>query len=261
LSDRLLIDPRAGESRFPELTMHTVPIIALDVSGVDAALAVVAELGDLCRFYKVGNELFTAAGPAVVEALRERGCQVFLDLKFHDIPNTVRGACRNAAAMGARLVTVHASGGRRMLEAAVDGVRTGAGDGTVTEVLAVTALTSLTPPELAESWGRPTVALRDEAVRLARLAGAAGIAGVVCGGSEAAAIRADLGPEFRILIPGIRLAGGEAHDQARVVTPAEAAAAGATYVVVGRAVTASPAPRDAMRRVLAELSPPVAKNT
>ena len=237
-----------------------VPIVALDVGEVDRALNIASDLGELCRFYKVGSELFTAAGPRVVEALRERECEVFLDLKFHDIPNTVRGACRTAASLGVRLITVHASGGRRMLEAAVTGAQDGAG-GRVPEILAVTLLTSLRAGDLAENWGRPVPSVEEEAVRLAMLAHAAKADGVVCGGTEARAIRAQLGSGFRILIPGIRLAGSAVNDQARIATPSEAAAAGASYVVVGRTVTAAPVPRDAMRAVLAELAGPVAKNT
>src|SRR5215213_1484528 len=128
--------------------MSTTPILALDVPTAEDALELVDYFGDLCRFYKVGNELFTAAGPAIVRALRSRGCDVFLDLKFHDIPNTVAGGVRNAAALGARLVTVHAAGGRAMLDAAV----TAAGDSC--GILAVTVLTSLDGAELAANWGR-----------------------------------------------------------------------------------------------------------
>ena len=230
--------------------MTPIPIVALDVPSLEEALALVDELGEGCRFYKVGSELFTAAGSAVVRALRDRGVDVFLDLKFHDIPNTVAGAVRSAAAMGARLVTVHAAGGEAMLRAAV----TAAGDPSACGILAVTVLTSLSAAQLGTVWGRsdpPSVS--DEVLRLAGLARDAGAHGVVCSGSEAAAVKSRYGSTLATLVPGIRLAGGAAHDQARVVTPAEAAAAGARYIVVGRAVTAAPDRAAAMREVRAQL--------
>lgn len=245
------------------------PIVALDVPSVARALSIAAELDELCRFYKVGSELYTAVGPAAVQSLGERGASVFLDLKFHDIPNTVRGACRSAARLGVGLLTVHASGGRAMMEAAVEGARAGdaernraaAGEraaGACT-VLAVTVLTSLDRDGLGEAWGRRSPggasALRvvDEVVRLAGLARAAGVAGVVCGGAEAAAVRAAHGEALELLVPGVRLGESGSDDQRRVVTPAEAAAAGARYVVLGRTVTGASDPRAAMQRVIAEL--------
>src|SRR5215211_2221181 len=128
--------------------MRAIPIIALDVPTTDAALTLVDRLGERCRFYKIGNELFTAAGPRVVNEVRARDCDIFLDLKFHDIPNTVAGGVRNAARLGARLVTVHATGGAAMLRAAADAAGDSCG------VLAVTVLTSLAPPDIAAAWGR-----------------------------------------------------------------------------------------------------------
>lgn len=247
--------PRAPRPR-------ATPIVALDVPSMREALALIQELGDLCDFYKVGSELFTAEGPAVVRAVRDRGADVFLDLKFHDIPNTVRGAARSAAALGARLITVHAAGGQAMLEAAVAGSREGggasAGDrgrGTTCEVLAVTILTSLEAAALAASWGRPVSDVSIEVLRLAALAHAAGVPGVVCSGLEAAAIRSAFGDKLSVLVPGVRMAGpGAKHDQARVVTPRQAADAGARYVVLGRTVTGAISPREAMSNVLADLS-------
>jgi orotidine-5'-phosphate decarboxylase len=225
--------------------------VALDVAGAAAALAVVDELGALCRFYKIGSELFTAEGPSIVRAVQSLGASVFLDLKFHDIPNTVRGAVRSAAVLGARLVTVHASGGQAMLEAALAGAREVAGD---CDVLAVTVLTSLDSEGLSAAWGHPVQDLHAEVLRLAGDASAAGLAGIVCSGQEAAAVRERYGDALATLVPGVRLAGGEGHDQARVVTPREAANAGARYIVVGRAVTAAPSPAQAMEKVLADLS-------
>jgi orotidine-5'-phosphate decarboxylase len=197
----------------------------------------------------VGLELYTAEGPGIVRTLRERGVEVFLDLKLHDIPNTVRGAVERVVALGARLVTVHASGGRAMLEAAQEAAGAECG------VLAVTVLTSLDRGALAQAWGREEGALdvTEEVVRLAGLADAAGLHGVVCSGQEAAAVAAKYAG-LATLVPGIRLAGSGAQDQARVMTPGRAAAAGARYIVLGRTVTADPDPRGAMERVLAELA-------
>jgi len=178
-----------------------------------------------------------------VTALRERALDVFLDLKFHDIPNTVRGATRSASALGARLVTVHASGGADMISAAVEG----AGDSC--RVLAVTVLTSLDAAGLARSWGRDVTAVDEEVLRLAELARASGAHGIVCSAREAAAVRAEHGAALDVLVPGIRLDGSSADDQARIATPREAAAAGATYLVLGRAVTGAADPRAVMLRV------------
>jgi orotidine-5'-phosphate decarboxylase len=232
------------------VSKSVTPIVALDASDAAGALRWVDELGDLCRFYKIGSELYTAEGPRVVEAVHARGASVFLDLKFHDIPNTVRGAARSAAALGVKLITVHASGGRAMLEAAVAGTRDGQ---TRCEVLAVTVLTSLSSDALAENWGKPIGRVEDEVMRLAALAQASGVHGIVCSGQEAAAVHARFGSQLATLVPGVRLPGGDRQDQARVVTPDEAKRAGARYIVLGRAVTAAKSPRDAMSEVVAVL--------
>lgn len=229
-------------------------IVALDRPSLAEALALVDTLGEACRFYKVGLELFTAAGPEAVTALRVRGCDVFLDLKLHDIPATVRGAASRAAALGARLLTVHASGGAAMLEAAVAGA--GAG-GARCGILAVTVLTSLDASALETAWGREQVNTADEVVRLATLAADAGAHGVVCSGQELSAVRAAT-PALATLVPGLRMPGDAAHDQARVVTPAAAAQAGATYLVLGRAVTAAADPGAALARVQDSLRRPLA---
>jgi orotidine-5'-phosphate decarboxylase len=227
--------------------MTATPIVVLDYPTAEDALRMVSALGPRCRFYKIGSELFTAAGPSVVGRVRDAGAEVFLDLKFHDIPNTVRGAVRSAAALGASLLTVHAIGGRAMLEAAAE-----AADGRV-GVLAVTVLTSFDEAALAEVAGRQRISVRDEVLRLAELADRARLHGVVCAGSEAAAVRDQFQSRLATLVPGIRLAGGPSHDQRRVMTPREAALAGARYIVVGRTVTAAPDPPRAMDAVLAEL--------
>lgn len=223
-------------------------IVALDYPSSEPALALVERLGGACGFYKVGLELFTAAGPRVVFALRELGKDVFLDLKFHDIPNTVRGAARSAARAGARLITVHASGGAEMLAAAVEGAGSECG------VLAVTVLTSLDAASLAAAWGRDDVDLESEVLRLAGLAAEAGAHGIVCSGAEAAAVRARFGDRLRLLVPGIRPAGAATHDQARVVTPEEAVRAGASYLVVGRAITGAADPAAALRAIAASIA-------
>jgi orotidine-5'-phosphate decarboxylase len=229
----------------------TTPIIALDFANANDALELVDLLGERCRFYKVGNQLFTAAGPAVVRALRARECDVFLDLKFHDIPNTVAGGVRSASALGARLVTVHGSGGRAMLDAAVAAAEGECG------VLAVTVLTSMTGPELAAAWGRAdhTLDVPAEVERLATVAAEAGAHGVVCSGREAPLIRDRFAERLAVLVPGVRPADGSAHDQARVATPAEVVAAGARYMVVGRMVTAAEDRCAAMDALLAQVAP------
>ena len=222
-------------------------IVALDVPTLHDALSIVARLGDSCHFYKVGSELFTREGPAVVAALRDRGRDVFLDLKFHDIPNTVRKACMSACAVGATLVTVHASGGAAMLHAAAEGAGSDCG------VLAVTILTSLDSESVADAWGRETVSVDEEVMRLAALAHQSGVHGIVCSGREVAAVRARFGAALAPLVPGLRLPGGAAHDQARSVTPGEATRAGARYLLLGRAVTGAPDPAAAMAVVASDI--------
>lgn len=228
--------------------MKPVPIVALDLPDRARALDLVNRLGDSCAFYKVGGELFTASGPAVVEALRLQGKRVFLDLKFHDIPNTVRSAARSAAACGASLITVHATGGRAMIAGAVEGAGRDCG------VMAVTILTSFDGPGLSEALGKPVNSIADEVMRLAGLSLEAGAYGVVCSGQESARVVKDFEGRLATLVPGVRLAGDAANDQSRVVTPAGAALAGASFIILGRTVTAAPEPVEAMRRVLDELA-------
>jgi len=227
-------------------------IVALDYPSAKAAMTLVDRLGDRCRFYKVGNELFTSAGPEIVTRLRDRGAEVFLDLKFHDIPNTVAGGVRAAAALGVRLTTVHASGGSAMLRAAV----AAAGDQSHCGIMAVTALTSLSAADIEASWGRPqgSVDVIVEVVRLAGVAAASGAHGIVCSGLEAAAVRSAHGGGLALLIPGVRPAGLEAQDQARVVTPRQAVKAGASYIILGRAVTSASDPADAMEQINLEIA-------
>ena len=227
--------------------MTAIPIVALDFPDAERAMTLVQTLDEKCRFYKVGSELFTASGSDIVQWLRDTGCDVFLDLKFHDIPNTVAGAMRRVAAMGVRLATVHASGGSKMMHAAVDAAGPECG------VLGVTILTSLDDAMLGEAWGRDRVDVEDEVLRLAELARSCGAHGIVCSGHEAEAVHSRHGDGLKLLVPGIRLPGDPVGDQARVMTPVEAAAAGASYLVLGRAVTASKDPRAAMQAVLDSL--------
>jgi orotidine-5'-phosphate decarboxylase len=223
-------------------------IVALDVSGQEKALALVAQLGESVSFYKVGKELFTAVGPSLVRDLVAGGKKVFLDLKFHDIPNTVAGAVHSAAALGVSLLTVHASGGSKMLEAAAQAAAQSAAKPTV---LAVTVLTSLASADLAEVGVSGSV--EEQVLRLAGLAIRAGCGGIVASAQEAARLRQALGGGFTLVTPGIRPAGAVAADQARVVTPGDAIRAGANFLVVGRPITAADDPRHAAQAILEQI--------
>ncbi len=234
------------------------PIVALDVPDHTSAHALVTRLGDSCGFYKVGLELFAAEGPDIVSWLRDAGKSVFVDLKLHDIPNTVRGAARSLARHGASLLTVHASGGSDMVRAAVEGANEGATGASAAPggcgVLGVTILTSMDAAGIGAAWGRDGVDVTDEVVRLAGLVRGGGGAGIVCSGHEGAAVRATFGDTLGLLIPGIRLPGGDAHDQRRVMTPRAAADAGARWLILGRAVTGATDPVEAMQVVSASLA-------
>lgn len=229
-------------------------IVALDVPRADAALGLANGLRNSVGTFKVGLELFTAAGPWLVERLVAQGDRVFLDLKLHDIPSTVRAAAREAARLGVFMFDVHASGGREMMEAAREGVPEGRGGSAGAQrplVLGVTILTSLAAADLAEIGfaGGPEAAV----TRLARLAQQSGLDGVVASPWEAKAIRAACGPEFVIVTPGIRPASALAQDQARAATPAAAIEAGADYLVVGRPITQAPDPAAAAAAIIAEM--------
>ena len=230
--------------------METPVIVALDFASAQPALELVARLSpELCRL-KVGKELFTRSGPALVEDLQQRGFEVFLDLKFHDIPNTVAAAVRAAAELGVWMVNVHAGGGRRMMEAAVAAL---AGLSDKPLLIGVTVLTSMSDADLVELGYDETAAQRVQ--RLAALAANSGLDGVVCSALEAQALREARGDAFRLVTPGIRLAGDAAGDQRRVVTPADAVALGSDYLVIGRSITAAADPLAALHRVHAELVP------
>jgi orotidine-5'-phosphate decarboxylase len=229
-------------------------IVALDVSSADAALRVAQKLHGHVGMFKVGKEVFTAEGPAVARNLLAEGNKVFLDLKFHDIPNTVRAAAQQAGMLGVSLITIHASGGRKMIAAAVEGVRAAAKERGVAQparVLAVTALTSLGAEDLAEIGFRGSP--EEVVVRLAQLARSAGADGVVASPREIAVIREACGPNFLIVTPGIRPAAGTSDDQARTATPESAIRAGADFLVIGRPITGSPDPAAAADAIAVEM--------
>ncbi len=224
-------------------------IIALDVSSAAAGRNIIAAVGDSVSTYKVGMQLYTAEGPQVVRDLVASGRRVLLDLKYHDIPNTVASAVREAAKLGVSIVTVHAAGGGKMLRAATEAARS---VNPALMVLAVTVLTSMDDQDLDKLGVRGRVV--DQVLRMAALALADGCHGVVASAREASALRSELGDEFAIVTPGVRPVGADHGDQSRVVTPAEAIKAGATHIVVGRPVTAAADPAAEVRAILEQMS-------
>jgi orotidine-5'-phosphate decarboxylase len=224
-------------------------IVALDVSTGEAARKIVAAVGDSALAYKVGMQLYTAEGPPIVRALVGSGRQVFLDLKYHDIPKTVGSAVREAAQLGVSMLTVHAGGGSKMLRAATDAAQA---INPKLLVLAVTVLTSLNDADMGVLGVRGGVS--DQVLRLAALAMANGCKGIVASAHECEALREEFGHEFVIVTPGVRPAGSGHDDQARVVTPAEAIAAGASYIVVGRPITDAPDPAAEARAILGQMA-------
>ncbi|MFZ3340336.1 MAG: orotidine-5'-phosphate decarboxylase [Terriglobales bacterium] len=224
-------------------------IIALDVSTGEAARKIVAAVGDSALAYKIGMQLYTAEGPPIVRELVGSGRHVFLDLKYHDIPNTVGSAVREAAQLGVSMLTVHAEGGSKMLRAATDAAQA---INPKLLVLAVTVLTSLNDADLGALGVRGGVS--DQVLRLAALAMANGCKGIVASAHECEALREEFGHEFVIVTPGVRPAGSGHDDQARVVTPAEAIAAGASYIVVGRPITEARDPAAEARAILGQMA-------
>lgn len=223
-------------------------IVALDVSTAVAAQKIVAAVGDSALTYKVGMQLYTAEGPQVVRELVASGRRVFLDLKYHDIPNTVSAAVAEAAKLGVSMLTVHALGSGRMLRAAVEAAK---GNPELI-VLAVTVLTSMDASDLEKIGVRGSV--EDSVVRLATIALANGCQGIVTSAREASTLRSELGNDFAIVTPGVRPAGTSVGDQVRVVTPSEAIAAGASHIVVGRPITEAADPAGEARAILSQIS-------
>ena len=223
-------------------------IIALDYSTAAPALALAERLQpELCRL-KVGKELFTAAGPAVLEKLMQRGFEIFLDLKFHDIPNTTAQACKAAAELGVWMVNVHALGGRKMLTAAADAI---ANTSKPPKLIAVTMLTSMAQEDLADIGIQATPA--EMVLRLATLTRDCGLDGVVCSAQEAALLRKSCGTEFILVTPGIRPAQASLDDQSRVMTPQAALQAGSSYLVIGRPITQAADPLQALLNINKEI--------
>jgi orotidine-5'-phosphate decarboxylase len=220
-------------------------IVALDVSSAGEAQQLVQKVGEAAGIYKVGLQLFTAQGPGIVRDLVGSGKRVFLDLKLHDIPNTVSHAVKAARELGAYMLTVHAGGGAAMLRAAVE-----AAQGSL-NVLAITVLTSLTDEDIQETGISGRVA--DQVLRMAALAQTAGCQGIVASPREANLVRKALGEGFAIVTPGIRPAGAEINDQQRIATPAQAISNGASHIVVGRPITHAPDPAQAALAIIAEM--------
>lgn len=251
IPDRM--NPSFGPARLPVVDpieeARKRLIVALDVPDAASAANLVGQLEKSVHWFKVGLELFVAAGPAVIEPLVARGHSVFLDLKFHDIPNTVAGAVRSAAALGARMINVHAAGGPAMLaaaKAALDGVDN------PPELLAVTMLTSMDQNQVnAIGLGRSPAG---QVELLARMGLDAGIRGFVCSPQEVAALRALTGPDGVLVTPGIRPAGAAIGDQKRIATPAGALLQGASFLVVGRPITQAPDPAEAAEAILKEMA-------
>lgn len=222
-------------------------IVALDVPNAEQALELVGQLGGLVQWFKIGLELYLSEGNRVIDQIRSKGHSVFLDLKLHDIPNTVAGAVRSASRAGAQMLTLHAGGGPAMLSAAVEAA---ASLPNAPQLLAVTVLTSMDQAQLAAVGvpGSPA----EHVLRLARMGWQSGIRGFVSSAEEVAAMRQTF-PEATLVIPGIRPAGAAVGDQKRVATPAAAIAAGASYLVIGRPITQAPNPAAAAQAILSEI--------
>ena len=229
--------------------MSSRVIVALDYADAKSALTLVDRLEPSACKFKVGKELFTAAGPAFVATVAQRGFDIFLDLKFHDIPNTVAQACKAAARLGVWMINVHALGSRAMMNAAREAIESAPRK---PKLIAVTVLTSMAERDLREVG--IDASLPDEVMRLAMLAGDCGLDGVVCSAHEAAAIRDRLGSDFLRVTPGIRLPEDSAGDQKRVMTPQVAIQSGASYVVIGRSVTHAADPLAVLARINHEIA-------
>jgi orotidine-5'-phosphate decarboxylase len=230
------------------LTPKDCLAIALDLPNEHDAMKLVDRLGNTCQWFKVGMELYYSTGNSIVQQLRDRGFSVFLDLKLHDIPNTVAGAVRSATNAGASLLTIHASGGAAMMSAAAEAASAPGSP----RLLAVTVLTSMDASQLAGIG--ITASPADQVLRLARLAQKSGINGMVCSAEEVALLRNETGPNSLLVIPGIRPTGSAIEDQKRVATPAQAIAHGASMLVVGRPITRAADPAAAAQSILNEIA-------
>ncbi|HEX4084877.1 MAG TPA: orotidine-5'-phosphate decarboxylase [Chthoniobacteraceae bacterium] len=222
-------------------------IVALDVPDQASALRLVEQIGPAAPFYKIGLQLFTRCGPPVVAAVKATGSRLFLDLKFHDIPNTVRHSVESACALGVDFLTIHLSGGGKMIQAAAEGARASGAT-----VLGVTVLTSSSRDTLRETGVE--AAVEDQVLRLARLAVENGVTGIVASPLEVSLLRQVFGSALTIVTPGVRPQWAEANDQQRTMTPKAAIQAGADHLVIGRPITGQPVPREAAQRILAELA-------
>jgi orotidine-5'-phosphate decarboxylase len=226
-------------------------IVALDYEEESQALELAKRLEGRVKYFKVGSQLFTARGAGIIEKLRAGGAEVFLDMKFHDIPNTVAGAVASACGLGVFMMTMHATGGPEMLSRARQAAEKAAGGGRRPILLAITVLTSMN----AETFGRIGFKrdIRESVLALAEMAKESGMDGVVSSPEETGALRAKLGPQFTLVTPGIRPKGSDVGDQKRIATPSSAIAAGADYLVVGRPITAAADPVKACEAILAEI--------
>ena len=224
-------------------------IVPLDVPTLEAAIALVEQLPQV-NFWKVGLELFVSTGPEILQILKERDKRIFLDLKFHDIPNTVMSACRSASQYGVDLLTIHATAGRSALKLAVEAMHQSQSP---TKLVAITLLTSLISRDLAFDLKVP-LELPDYVLQMALLAQESGIHGAVCSPQEVSQLREICGPDFLLVCPGVRPSWSITGDQRRVMTPAAAIAAGADYLVIGRPITAAPSPQDAWEKICQEIA-------
>ena len=224
-------------------------IVPLDVPTLEAAIALVEQLPQV-SFWKVGLELFVSTGPEILQILKEQDKRIFLDLKFHDIPNTVMSACRSASQYGVDLLTIHATAGRSALKLAVEAMHQSQSP---TKLVAITLLTSLISRDLAFDLKVP-LELPDYVLQMALLAQESGIHGAVCSPQEVSQLREICGPDFLLICPGVRPSWSITGDQRRVMTPAAAIAAGADYLVIGRPITAAPSPQDAWEKICQEIA-------
>jgi len=239
----------------PDSELSDKVIVALDVATFDEARTLLDQLSDGATWFKVGNQLFTSVGPDIIREIKGRGKKLFLDLKFHDIPNTVARASEAATELGVDMFNIHVSGGMKMMRDAVEAVKSKAFELGIEKpiVLGVTILTSIDAPMLEEVFGS-VKSLQEQIVYMAKLAQSAGLDGVVASPQEIQHIRKECGDDFVIVTPGVRPKWASVDDQKRIMTPSEAVRAGASYMVIGRPIRQSPEPANALERILQELA-------